>query len=362
MALQKMLKVLVADDSRVSMELMVQIINRAPDMQVVGKAVTGREAVKMASELRPDIILMDMVLPEMNGLQAIQEIMYRCPVPIVAISAQIDASENDLALRAIKAGALTALPKPHGPGLPSFNGEKGVLLNTLRTMAGVHVIHHPLPVSSQRPGSQAGRKASSIVPDLPAVQAIPEIVGIVASTGGPAALSEVINGLPTNFPLPIVIVQHIAADFIPSLVEHLANSSQLPVSLAQADEEPLPGHVYLAPGCAHLRLSTFRRFHLDANPGTAQFMPSGSILLESIAKSYGSEAVGMILTGMGNDGTAGLIRMADAGAITIAQDEASSIVFGMPKSAIEANAVRQVLPLSEIAPALIWLCKWRKNS
>jgi two-component system chemotaxis response regulator CheB len=145
-------------------------------------------------------------------------------------------------------------------------------------------------------------------------------------------------------------------------VQHLANSSQLPVSLAQPDEEPLPGHVYLAPSCAHLQLSTFRRFRLDPTQGTAQFMPSGSILLESIAKAYGEQAVGIILTGMGSDGTEGLIRMADTGAFTIAQDEASSIVFGMPRSAIEANAVRQILPLSEIAPALISLGTKRKNS
>ena len=354
---QRMLRVLVADDSRVSLELMVHIIDSAQDMQVVGTAVTGREIVTMAGELHPDIILMDMILPELNGLQAIQEIMCLYPVPIVAISAQIEEAENDLAIQAIRAGALTAIPKPHSPRSPRFAADKDLLVSTLRMMAGVHVIHHSLPV--KRPIGAA--KTAGPIAKRPAWQALPEIVVIVASTGGPAALSEVINGLPANFPLPIVIVQHMAADFLQSLLLHLAVSSPLAVSMAHEDELPLPGHIYLAPGLAHLRLSHGHRFSLDPIQGGAQFMPSGTILLESIATAYRNRAVGIILTGMGSDGTAGLSRMYAAGAFTIAQDEATSIVFGMPKSAIEANAVSQVLPLPEIAPALLSLCTRGKN-
>jgi two-component system, chemotaxis family, protein-glutamate methylesterase/glutaminase len=354
MVQRRTLNVLVAEDSAVSRQLLVHIINSAPDMRVVGEAITGRQAVKMAGELRPDVILMDMIMPELNGLEAIQEIMYLHPVPIVAVSAQIEASETDLALQAIKAGALTAIPKPPGPRCPTYQRDLETLVSTLRTMAGVHVIHHRLPTAGgQRPSGGAGATGGWPNLTLPKIQ--PEIVAIVASTGGPAALSDVIQGLPEDFPLPIVIVQHIASDFVPSLVQHLSVGSRLPVSIAQADEAPLAGHVYLAPGSMHLRLTPGHRFSLDRTQGQVLFMPSGNNLLESVAKSYREKAIGLVLTGMGNDGTAGLAQMRQAGAFTIAQDEASSVVFGMPKSALAANAVCQVVPLAQIAPALVTL-------
>jgi two-component system chemotaxis response regulator CheB len=319
-------------------------------MHVIGEAVTGREAVKLACELHPDVILMDMIMPELNGLEAIQEVMHLQPVPIVAVSAQIEASETDLALQAIKAGALTAIPKPSGPRSPEYQADANTLINTLRAMASVHVIHHRPRKMMDKLDTAAGGSLN-----LPVEPIQPQIVAIVASTGGPAALSDVIQGLPSDFPLPIVIVQHIAADFMPSLVQHLGGTSLLPVSIAQADEEPVNGHIYLAPGKAHLRLTSSHRFSLDPTQGPFQFMPSGNILLESVAKSYRDQAIGVVLTGMGSDGTAGLFQMRQAGAFTIAQDEASSVVFGMPRSAIEASAVRQVMPLPLIAPALISL-------
>ena len=352
MVQQNTLNVLVAEDSAVSRQLLVHIINSAPDMRVVGEALTGRQAVKMAGELRPDVILMDMIMPELNGLEAIQEIMYLHPVPIVAVSAQIEASETDLALQAIKAGALTAIPKPPGPRCPTYQRDLEMLVSTLRTMAGVHVIHHRprRDRAGQRPPGRTGG-----LPNLPLPTIQSKIVAIVASTGGPAALSDVIQGLPVDFPLPIVIVQHIAPDFVPSLVQHLSVGSRLPISIAQADKSPLAGHIYLAPGSMHLRLTPHHQFSLDRTQGPVLFMPSGNNLLESVAKSYGDKAVGVVLTGMGNDGTAGLSQMRQAGAFTIAQDEASSVVFGMPKSAIAANAVSQVVPLAQIAPALVTL-------
>lgn len=351
MVQQNTLNVLVAEDSAVSRQLLVHIINSAPDMRVVGEAITGRQAVKMAGELRPDVILMDMIMPELNGLEAIQEIMYLHPVPIVAVSAQIEASETDLALQAIKAGALTAIPKPPGPRCPSYQRDIEMLVSTLRMMAGVHVIHHRPPTGMAGQRSLGGSGGFNL--PIPTVQ--PQIVAIVASTGGPAAVSDVIQGLPAGFPLPIVIVQHIAPDFVPSLVQHLSVGSQLPISIAQADESPMAGHIYLAPGSMHLRLTPHHRFSLDRTQGSAQFMPSGNNLLESVAKSYGDKSIGLVLTGMGNDGTVGLSQMRQVGAFTIAQDEATSVVFGMPRSAIAANAVCQVVPLSQIAPVLITL-------
>lgn len=343
---QRPLRVLIAEDSLVTLKLLTHIINAAPDMKIIGEAMNGRQAIRLAQELRPDIILMDMIMPELTGVEAIQEIMSVQPVPIVAVSAQLSETENDLALQAIRAGALTALPKPPGPHVPKFQDEADNLLNTLRAMSTVHVIHH------RRPSSTPAQEKTPVWRERVTMQAPPQIVAIVSSTGGPAALAEVLRGLPADFGLPVVIVQHIASDFVPSLAQHLSGVSRLPISIARAMEQIKPGNVYIAPGEAHLRLTADRYFSLDRTPGLAQFMPSGNILLESIAKSYKGQAIGVILTGMGNDGTAGLRQMYDAGAFTIAQDESTSTVYGMPKAALEAGAVCQTLPLLHIPQAI----------
>lgn len=346
------LNVLVADDSAVSLKLLVSIINAAPAMCVVGEATTGRQAIKLAQNLRPDVIVMDVIMPDLTGVEAIQEIMRVHPLPIVAVSAHLGSSETTFALDAIKAGALTAVPKPPGPRSPTYYKEVATLVNTVRAMADVEVIHHRISATPAKVPVQITINSANL-------STPPEIVAIAASTGGPAALSEILQNLPTDFSVPVVIVQHIAADFVPSLVQHLAASTSLPISLAVENDQPMPSHIYLAPGNAHLRLTPSHRFSFDPTLGTAQFMPSANILLQSVARSYGAQAVGIVLTGMGNDGTLGLNLMREAGAFTIAQDELSSVVFGMPKAAIAAGAVRQVLSLSQIAETLIALTTHR---
>jgi two-component system chemotaxis response regulator CheB len=183
----------------------------------------------------------------------------------------------------------------------------------------------------------------------------PQIVAIASSTGGPAALSEIICHLPREFTAPIVIVQHIGEDFVPSLVSWLNLIGKRPVQIARHGERPFPGVVYVAAGGAHLRLTDQRTFSVTHTPASARFMPSGDILLESVARAYGEQAVGIVLTGMGDDGAHGLSAMHQAGALTIAQDEATSVVFGMPREAIRLGAARQILPLPKIAQVLAHL-------
>ena len=178
---------------------------------------------------------------------------------------------------------------------------------------------------------------------------------MVASTGGAAALVTIIQQLPPDFAVPIVIVQHISADFVGSLRNWIARMTPLKVTLAHPDARPVPGSIYLAPGGKHLRLTSRHRFEFDENPGTAYHVPSGDVLLESVGHSYGKSAVGVVLTGIGDDGARGLRTMCDMGAFTIAQDEATSAVYGMPKAAYDLGAVRQVLPLPDIAATLIRL-------
>jgi two-component system, chemotaxis family, protein-glutamate methylesterase/glutaminase len=350
-AVQK-LKVLIADDSTVSRQLLTGVINSSADMQVVGEASSGRQAVKLACDLRPHVIVMDLTMPEMGGLEATREIMYLSPTPIVMVSASVNTRETDIAFEAINAGALTVMPKPVGPLHPHYHDEAAALLSTLRAMADVQVIHR-----WRRPDlPKSGALARTDV-EIPRTITPPQLIAIVSSTGGPAALNDIIHALPGDYPLPIVVVQHIAVDFQPSLVEWLGSGTTLRVVTSSVGEQPQPGSVYIAPGDAHLLLTRERRFRLDRTPGRSRYMASGDILLESVARTYGAHAAGVVLTGMGSDGAIGLRQMYEASAFTIAQDEATSVVYGMPREAVTVGAVRQVLPLPEIASALLDLAR-----
>ena len=226
-------------------------------------------------------------------------------------------------------------------------------MSTVRAMAGVRVIHH------QKGGPAASRPAARPpgvgLAALGRGQARPEIVAIASSTGGPAALSEIFKRLPADFRLPIVVVQHISPEFLPSLVEWLGTTTPLPVEIARGGGQPLPGHIYFAPGDAHLYLTRGGRFMLDCETRMT-YTPSGDVLLGSMAAAYGPRAIGVVLTGMGSDGAHGLLTMHEAGAYTLAQDEATSIVYGMPQEAFALGGTNTILPIQEIAPAILKLC------
>jgi two-component system chemotaxis response regulator CheB len=357
--MSEMLKVLLVDDSPTARHMLSSVIAGAPDMEVVGQAFNGEQAVTMTRELRPDVILMDIVMPRMDGLEATREIMHATPTPIVLISASLDSRETDIAFQALSAGALTVQQKPVGPGNPCHNEESARLVGTLRTMAGVQVIRHwkrDRPITRPVPVTAADAQAPEI-----AGSTAPEIVAIASSTGGPAALRSIIEKLPGDFPLPLVVVQHIAPDFVPSLAQWLPHITPLKVAIAEDGGIPQPGCLYLAPGGVHLRLTKGPRFLLEADPGNGIHVPSGDVLFESVSAAYRQRAIGVILTGMGADGANGLLAMHRAGAYTIAQDEASSVVFGMPKEAINLGAARRVMPLKEIPQVLIHLASMKGN-
>lgn len=351
--MSKILNVLVVDDSPSVRQLLEHIINSAPDMHTVGLAKDGLEAVQMTHELHPDVILMDLIMPRMNGLEATSEIMHAAPTPIVLITASLELHETGIAFRAMSLGALAVQRKPVGPTHADHAAQAEQLVNKVRLMAGVQVIRHRKRRASKLPAMPSTSEKS--------VSAPPEIIAIVASTGGPAALVAIIQKLPPDFAIPIVIVQHISLDFVDSLRSWLARITALTVAIAQPGERPQPGSIYLAPGGTHLRLTPNHRFEMNENPANVYHIPSGDVLLESVGQSFGKRSVGIVLTGIGDDGARGLRVMSDAGAFTIAQDETTSVVYGMPKAALALGGVSQVLPLPDIAPALVRLSQNRER-
>lgn len=337
------LRVVVVDDTLTSRQLLVHIVNHSGDMQVVGEGHDGEQALKLARELKPDLLLMDIIMPRLNGLDATERIMQQTPLPIILITASLEVHETDIAFRGIRAGALSVLQKPQGLNPDEISHVRA----TIRALAGVKVIHH-FSRSSPQPDKPTQRDQS--ITDLTICN--PRIVGIAASTGGPAALAEIIKNITVDFPLPIIIVQHISPDFILSMAAWLETLSPLPIEVAKAGDLPIAGTIYIAPANYHLSIQTNGRFHLEPTAGTWRYMPSCDVLLFSLAHVYGRHAIGIVLTGMGDDGADGLRAMYEAGAITIAQDQATSVVYGMPYEALNRGGVQHVMSLSEISTTL----------
>lgn len=343
--------VLVVDDSDTARKLLVSIINSAKDMRVIGEAHNGRQAVEMVAKLRPDVVVMDVSMPEMDGMEATQAIMQRTPTPIVIVSSSIEGRETEVAFQAIRLGALTVMNKPIGPGDPNHHRVVDRMLTTIRTMSDVRVIHHRTYETNPRTALNSAVGQGRGI----------ELVAIASSTGGPATLSEILRRLPHDFAYPVVIAQHMGMDFIPSLCNWLGSLTPLTVETARAGETPRPGHVYFAYGETNLTLTPDRLFSYDYK-GRTQYVPSGDVLLSSVAQVYKSNAAGVVLTGMGEDGARGLKRMQEAGALTLAQDEASCVVYGMPKEAALLGAAKYVLPPADIAQFLVTVSKKKETT
>ncbi len=356
-----MIRVLVVEDSLSQRHRLVSLIRESAGMVVVGEAGDGVEALEMVEKLRPDVVSMDLRMPRLNGVDATREIMGQFPTPIVVVSNS--ASDSEITMQAMQAGALAAIEKPPADDHADFARRRDELVSMLRLMAGVRVIRHwpvAVPTGSFRPTERVrtglrgtGPLSSSLLYCNEA--APPEIVVIGASAGGPSALVEVLGSLSASLELPILIVQHLTSDFMPGLADWLNRSCALPVRLARRGEPLTPGTVVLAPGGSHLGIGTDRRIVLDSNPNGYRHQPAADVLLESAAAEYGPHAIGVILTGMGDDGALGLRAMRTAGARTVAQNRETCIVFGMPAAAIALEAAEFVLPLDKIGSAIMTL-------
>ncbi|MBS2024385.1 MAG: chemotaxis-specific protein-glutamate methyltransferase CheB [Deltaproteobacteria bacterium] len=343
-------RVLVVDDSRTVRGHLVDTILTDPDLEVAGEAETGKQAIELCLKLRPDVITLDMMMPVMSGLAATEYIMAHCPTPILVVSASVNRGELFKTYEALSAGAVDVLDKPRADGDTDAWARR--FLSTVKLVARIRVITHPrarlLPLSSTMPmplGEVSPPHAST------------RLIAIGASTGGPGAVVEILRSLPETFDVPILLVVHIGQPFADAFAEWLDGQSSIPVRYAKdAEICPTSGTriVLMAPPERHLVVRG-GRLHLTRDPERHSCRPSIDVLFESIAREVGSGAAACLLTGMGRDGASGLLDVRRAGGRTVAQDEETSVVFGMPREAILLGAAERILPIGHIAPHLATL-------
>ena len=338
----KRVRVLVVEDSDTERRLIEHIIDTDPRLTVIGAARSGEVALDMLNRLSPDVVSMDVRLPGIDGIETTKRIMRRRPTPIVVVASGA-AKESRLYFEALRAGALSIVEKPAGTSNVDFAPIAARLCRQLQSMSEVRLVRRrgfKLETADPRPPSASA-------PTLSHVRA----VGLVASTGGPVALSEVIGDIDADFPAPIFVVQHIGPTFCEGFVEWLNALSPLPVALAAHGDQPQPGHVYVAPSGMHLEVGRDRMLLVERPPVSRQ-CPSGSVLFDSLAREHGAACIGVLLTGMGDDGAAGLKAIREAGGHTIVEDESTAVVFGMPGAARALDAAVETLALPRIAPRL----------
>lgn len=349
------IKVLVVDDSKVARLMLVHLLEQDPQILVIGSVDNGQAALDFLQTRKPDVVIMDIQMPQLDGFETTRRIMETTPVPIIICSATSDPKEVAITFRAMEAGAVACLEKPLAYEHPEFEPLAESLRETVKLMSEVKVVRR-WPRARVLPSlTQARREVSKVASGI-------RVIGIGASTGGPPVLQTILTSLPKDFSVPILIVQHIASGFLPGLVEWLNQTTSSQVHIASHDMVPLPGHVYLAPDDFHLGISADGRIVLSRQPPENGLRPAVSHLFHSLSDCCGPNAIGVLLTGMGRDGAAELKLMKDKGAMTIAQDRESSVVHGMPGAAIELEGATHILPADKIADSLVTLVRRRQSA
>lgn len=363
------IRVLVVDDSAFMRRVLQSMINADAQLEVCGEARDGQDAVTQAEVLKPDVISMDINMPHMDGLQATEVIMSSNPRPILIVSSE-SKDGAEVTLKSLELGAIDFVAKPSGGVDLDMHSVKDELCRKLKMAAKVRVVRtasrlrlqHEIAASAPRtePGGR-GSFAQGLQDQRAANggetgQAAPRgkfpIVVMASSTGGPATLMRFLPCFPGDFPGAVIVVQHMPGNFTAQFSRQLGEVSPMRVKEAQAGEIIVPGQVYVCPGAQHLRVSPTGRISLDDGPRIAGYRPCADLALESAAEFAGPMTIGVILTGMGNDGAKGVQAVRNAGGHVIAQDESTAIIFGMPQEAIRTGAVDQVLPIDAIYHAI----------
>lgn len=336
---------MIVEDSLVVRNLLAHIIARDPRLMVAAAVASGEEALREIGRVRPDVVSMDIRLPGIDGFETTARIMSEAPTPIVVIA---DAIEDSLkiSMNALKAGALSVVEKPRGLANADYEGVSRTICDQLYIMSDVSVIRRRMqrPVRAATQGDVASAET-------------PAVLAIAASTGGPPALAKVLGDLPPDFPVPILLVQHMGAPFMEGFAAWLNTQVALDVRLARHSEVLAPGRVYVAPGDRHLTLGPQGMAMMTQDAPIMSQRPSANTLFDSVARNAGPRGLGVLLTGMGEDGATGLLAMRQAGGNTIAEDESTCVVFGMPGAAVKIGAARAILPLDMIGQRIMQILK-----
>lgn len=335
-------RVLVVDDSTTARRLLVSLCERDPGIRVVGEAADGEEAVKLNERLKPSLILMDVHMPVLDGVEATKQIMREQPTPIIMVTAGTSPADVEAGLSAIRFGALTVLPKPVAPGVPGFEAGADRLTSMVKALADVKLIRRRTPTHER--GSMKVPRSGGLV-------------AVAASTGGPPAVCRFLQLLPVDLSVPVVVVQHIVEGFLPGLATWLRTEVPFHVEVAFHGQRLEAGTVYLAPDGRHLEVGSDLRVNLTTSPLVEGFRPSASVLFGSLARSLGPDAIAVVLTGMGHDGLQGARLLHNSGGRVLVQDEATSVVYGMPRAVAEAGLADFSAPVEQLAAHVISLLR-----
>jgi two-component system chemotaxis response regulator CheB len=344
-----MIRVLVVDDSAFSRRTISKILESIPGVEVIDTGQDGQDALKKVMRLRPDLITLDLEMPLMDGFTFLRWVMSTMPTPVIVVSAQ-EADEN--VFKAMDLGAVDFVVKPTKYASVQLEDIKNDLIE--KVLATPLLEMQKVKARIQAQAVKENQETQRILPDE-----IPKIIGIASSTGGPTAIHSILNSLPSNFPVPIVIAQHMPPSFTAMFADRLNKYTPLTVKEAEEDDLILPGRAYIAPGGKHLSIEKrsnklyARILKRETDP---RYSPSADVLFKSIAEELKSQTVGAVLTGMGDDGKEGMKYIKDKGGITIAESEKTAIIFGMPQEAIKAGIVDYILPLDDISAHLLSLC------
>ena len=377
-----MIRVLIADDSAFMRKVLADLFKGQSDFEVVGTAVNGQDTIEKVKRFQPDVLTLDVVMPVMDGLEALAIIMEQCPLPVVMISSATQKGTNET-IRALALGAVDFVSKAGG-AISKIDTIKDEILAKCRMAAKTHakknlaaakpVSYSPKPTTATEPATrriEVKRRTGYVLGQKPVLNRIPsqtapvkkvlpatgkKIVAIGTSTGGPQALQAVITRLPGNLPCGVVVVQHMPAGFTRSLAERLNSISEIGVKEAENDEIIRPGQVYIAPGNFHLRIAPVpggeRKIVLSQEPPVGNHRPAVNVMFDSAAQ-FGRDLVSVIMTGMGADGCEGMKKIKASGGYSIAQDEGSCVVYGMPKAVVDAGLADEIRPLNKIAEAIV---------
>ena len=375
-----MIRVLIADDSAFMRKVLSDLFNSQSDFQVVGTAVNGQDAIEKVKRFQPDVLTLDVIMPVMDGLNALAVIMEQCPLPVVMVSSTTQKGTNET-IRALALGAVDFVSKAGG-AISKIDTIKDEILAKCRLAAKTHARKNfaaskPLVYSPKPPNVEpttrrieVKRRTGLVLGQKPTINRVPSTTALVkkiipgtgkklvvigTSTGGPQALQAVITRLPKNLPCGVVVVQHMPAGFTKSLAERLNSISEIAVKEAEQDEIIRPGQVYIAPGDYHLRIAPAggeRRIVLSQEPRVGNLRPTVNYMFDSAAQ-FGRDLVSVIMTGMGSDGCEGMKKVKATGGYSIAQDEDSCVVYGMPKAVVDAGLADEVRPLNKIAEAIV---------